>query len=249
MSYINQLCARKQSIHTAPAAMYATVDKPTDSQTKQTGALEKLQNVDLITDGDNYDIITHVEEDESAPGKQPNKNSNDKSVSKATKKSKEKKAAPEMVIAEAEYSVPDKTRKQKKQNGQKASTNLEQVGGPSTSIEYNTLLHVTSNTQRLSMPAAPNTSEYSVIAQQDNKRNSATSDVGSSNCQNGRQRGRTSSPPEAPPPLPPPFVDEENPTINNVRINPLEELALYDDPDSLAVSEPQQEMYMNVGKR
>ena len=28
-----------------------------------------------------------------------------------------------------------------------------------------------------------------------------------------------------------------------------EEIALYDDPDNLATAEPQQEMYMNVGKR
>ena len=270
--------------------MYATVDCTQDqpstiNQTKQT-----LNNADQTTDGDNYDIITHIEEDVSARAGNKSSSVGTKSTGKAAKRSKEKKAAPETAVNEVEYSVPDKAHKQKKQNVRKASTNLEQGasgGGLSTSLEYNTLLHVTSSgTQRLSMPP-PASSEYSIIAQLDGRRNGSTSDVRSSSYQNGRQRGRTSSPPEEPPPpLPPPFVDGENPAIDNANkglqsststaaskqqqfnganINhrhdlgglygntsisaAQEELALYDDPESLVAAEPQQEMYMNVGKR
>ena len=237
----------------------ATTDQPsTIHQTKQT------INADPHTmDGDNYDIITHVEQDDCTNA--GNKNSSDTKSANLKTESKEKKAEKEIV--EVEYSVPDKSYKKKKQNsGKAAGTTLEQgassstSGGQSSSLEYNTLLHVTSSStsiQRLSMPP-PTSSEYSTITQQDtgkSKRNGST--------ENGRRRGRTSSPPEeSPPPLPPAFVDEENPAIKGeiqssaqstavgLGINPTGEgLPLYDDPDSLVASEPQQEMYMNVGKR
>ena len=118
----------------------------------------------------------------------------------------------------------------------------------------------------------------SIITQQDGKRNGSMSDIRSSNYRNGQQRGRTRSPLEEPPPLPPPFVEEETPAINSANkglqssitaaskqqkfndidlgglygntcacVNAVqEELILYDDP---ATTEPQQEKYMNVGKR
>jgi hypothetical protein len=250
--------------------MYETVDCTKDQpsnihQTKQT------INTDPHTmDADNYDVITHVGEDESTRAR--NKKSSDSAP--GTKSSKEKKAAtPEKEIIEVEYSVPDKAYKKKKQNaGKAAGTTLEQgtsstsSGGQSTSLEYNALLHVTpSSTQRLSMPPPIATSvEYSIVAQQDtskSKRNGSTTDVRSSSHENGRRRGRTCSPPEEPPPpLPPPFVEEENPAIKeglrssaqtaDLGINSTGvELALYDDPDNLATAEPQQEMYMNVSKR
>ena len=249
------------------AAMYDTVECITDQpsiihQTKQT-----INADPHMMDGDNYDIITHVEQDDC------NKNSSDSAGTKSAKKNKETKAEKE--IMEVKYSVPDKSYKKKKQNsGKAADTILEQgassstSGGQSSSLEYNTLLHVTSSstsTQRLSMPP-PISSEYSIITQQDigkSNRNGSTTDIRSSSYENGRRRGRTSSPSEeSPPPLPPAFVDEENPAIKEgfqssaqsaavgLGINSTGEgLALYDDPDSLVTSEPQQEMYMNVGKR
>ena len=214
----------------------ATTDQPsTIHQTKQT----KFNTDPSTMDGDNYDIITHVEQDDcTCTG---NKNSSD---SAGVKIAKENKAEKEIV--EVEYSVPDKSYKKKKQNsGKAAGTTLEQGASSGTS------------TQRLSMPP-PTSSEYLNITQQDtgkSKRNGST--------ENGQRRGRTSSPPEEPPPpLPPAFVDEENPAIKGgiqssaqstaagLGINPTGGgLALYDDPDSLVTSEPQQEMYMNVGKR
>ena len=242
------------------AAMYDTVECTTDQSSTILQKKQKLNTDPHTMDGDNYDIITHVEQDDCT--NVGNKNSSD---TKSAKKSKEKKAEKEIV--EVEYSVPDKSYKKKKQNsGKAAGTTLEQggssstSGGQSSSLEYNTLLHVTSSntsTQRLSMPP-PTSSEYSIITQQDtgkSKRNGST--------ENGRRRGRTSSPPEEPPPpLPPAFVDEENPAIKEgiqssaqstaagLGINPTGGgLALYDDPDSLVTSEPQQEMYMNVSKR
>ena len=188
---------------------------------------------------------------------------------KAAKKNKEKKMSQETVVTEVsvEYSVPDKIHKQKKQNARKASAQSTSGGGTSASLEYNTLLHVTSSsTQRLSMPHPMSSVEYSIITQQDGRRNGSTSDI------SGRQRGRTRSPPEEPPPpLPPPYVDEMTPEINsastgiqssalkqqkrsdigglygNASISVAkEQFMLYDDP---ATSEPQQEMYMNIGKR
>ncbi len=240
--------------------MYDTVDCTKDQpssihQTKQT--------INDMMDGDNYDIITHVEEDENTRAR--NKNSSDSAPgTKSAEKSKEKRAAtPEKEIIEVEYSVPDKTYKKIKQNaGKAAGTTLEQgtsstsSGGQSTSLEYSNLLHVTSSsTQRLSMPP-PTSVEYSNIAHQDtgkSKRNESTTDVRSSSHENGRRRGRTCSPPEEPPPpLPPPFVEEENPTIKEgLQSSALSAdlSTLYDDPDNLATSESQQEMYMNVGKK
>ena len=275
--------------------MYATVES-TPALSSIIHQAKQTNNFDMqTTDCDNYDIITHVEGDDSAHVGKKNKSSSKATKStgagahgKAAKTGKEKKAtaaAPETMIAEVEYSVPDKSHKQKKKNARKSNTNLEPQGASSTSLEYNTLLHVmssSSSSQRLSMPP-PTSSEYSIIARPDNKRNGSTSDVRSSSYQNGRQRGRASSPPEEPPPpLPPPFVDEENPVINNAGNKALqasgsaaalkqqqcgtnndlsglygntsvnsarEELALYDDPDNLTTPEPQQEMYMNIGKR
>ena len=223
------------------AAMYdtvATTDQPsTIHQTKQT----EFNTDPHAVDGDNYDIITHVEQDDCT--RMGNKNSSDSAGAKTAKESKEKKTEKEIV--EVEYSVPDKSYKKKKQNsGKTAGTTLEQGASSSKSG---------TSTQRLSMPP-PTSSEYSNITQQDtdkSKRNGST--------ENGRRRGRTSSPPEEPPPpLPPAFVDEENPAIQSsaqstavgLGINPTGGgLPLYDDPDSLVTSEPQQEMYMNVSKR
>ena len=261
------------------AAMYATVDC-TQEQPSSNSQTKQASNVDQMMDGDNYDIIAHVREDDSAHAGNKSSIAPSKSTGKAAKKSKEKKTAPETVVTEV-YSVPDKAHiKQKKQNSQKASTDFEQGtsgGGISASLEYNTLLHATSsNTQRLSM-SPPTSSEYSIITQQDGKRNGSTSDIRSSNYQNDQQRGRTRSPPEEPPPpLPPPFIDEETPAINSANIglqssttavskqqkfNDIDLGGLYGNTSIVAAqeelihyddpvtSESQQEMYMNVGKR
>ena len=75
-----------------------------------------------MMDGDNYDIIAHVGEDDSAHTGNKSSSTPGKSTSKAAKKSKENKTAPETVVTEV-YSVPDKAHKQKKQNARKASTN------------------------------------------------------------------------------------------------------------------------------
>ena len=260
------------------AAMYATADCTQDqpssiSQTKQESSIDKMMDVD----GNNYDIIIDVGEDESAHAGNKSTSASGKSTGRAAMKSKEKKTAPETVVNESLYSVPDKAHKQKKQNARKASTNLEQGasgGGTLTSLEYNNLLHATSgNTQQLST-SPPTSSEYS---QRDGKRNGSTSDIRSSNYENCRQRRRTRSPPEEPPPpLPPPFIDEETPAINSANIglqssttaaskqqkfNDIDLGGLYGNTSIIAAqeelilyddpvtSEPQQEMYMNVSKR
>ena len=264
-------CMTFAAMHTY-ATVDCTQDQPSsDSQTKQ------MSNINQMMDGDNYDIITHVGVDESAHAGNKSSSVLGKSTGKAAKKRKEKKTAPETVVAEV-YSVPDKAHvKQKKQNTRKASTNLEQGtsgGGISTSLEYNNLLQATSsNTQRLSM-SPPISSEYS---QRDGKRNGSTSDIRSNNYENCQLRGRTRSPPEEPPPpLPPPFIDEETPAINSANIglqsstttaskqpkfNDVDHGGLYGNTsiiaaqeelilyDDLVTSESQQEMYMNVEKR
>ena len=219
--------------------MYDTVECTTDqpSTIHQT----KFNTDPHAVDGDNYyDIITHVEQDDCT--RAGNKNSSDSAGAEIAKENKEKKA--EKDIVEVEYSVPDKSYKKKKQNsGKAAGTTLEQ--GASSSKSGTSM-------QQLSMPP-PISSEYSIITQQDmdkSERNGST--------ENGQRRGRTSSPPEEPPPpLPPAFVDEENPAIKEgiqssaqstalavgLGINPIGGgLPLYDDPDSLVASEPQQEM-------
>ena len=132
-----------------------------------------------MTVGDNYYDI--IEEDDGTRAGNKTSSAPGKSTGKAAKKSKEKKMSQETVVTEVEYSVPDKVRKQKKQNARKASKKLEQSasgGGTSASLEYSTVLHVTSSsTQRFSMPPSMSSVEYSIITQQDGRRNGSMSDI------------------------------------------------------------------------
>ena len=242
--------------------MYAIVSE-TESSKEQPNL-----KVEIATDGANYDYVSHVQVVEVKPSQSGS------NKGEANKEGKPIPLPPEKFASGAEYSVPDKTKKQKNLNTKVEST----LDGE----EYNKGLHAKPSAKHLSMlPHDQPSSEYSQINKQATKRHSSGVTL-----EQDSSHQRACSPPEEPPPLPPPFVDEEDLgtcTTDMMKQNTLDihkeeqitqdagvgvaygntwvdgrsqtidstlggSLGVYDEPESLKLAglQPPQELYMNV---
>ena len=253
--------------------MYSTVEEipVTDSRTKKDHTSGKGQN-DLTVDADNYDIITLEGIGHSA--KASGKTSKDMKKSKTV--SEDKNAGPTETFSPlAEYAVPDKAQKSKKQT---SKANLAPAADDK-------LLPVTSTAQPHLSVHPSQTFVYTNISP-DNFKRKSTSMLEPDNNQR-QKRGRTSSPPEEPPPLPPPFIDDNSVEVSGANVKLQSDITtalkqkklggssnvnktdnenagafyrsevgvsnevvdawpLYDDIEGVAGPQPPQEMYMNV---
>lgn len=214
--------------------MYETVEC---SQYQKSASNQANQSscVDTVTDGDNYDIITHnIDGDKSAS---QNNESGEPTDQVAAKKGEaEKKAVEEKAIVEVEYSVPDMARIKKKQQ---------------TTVECN------ATTVEQVVPQ-PTLSEYSVIGQQDGRQ-------GGSPPEEPPPLPPPYVDEENDPSFDLQFdiaaasMEKKNSSVEVKHLQGGDLGGLYgntsictpdyDNPDSLIASEPQQELYMNVVKR